>query len=114
MVVYLVLVEVGGEWRLVKIDVRNEFLVLFVPQVLTYVLLELVALVGPHLVFLFVRRQFNEIVYRKHEHGIVVNVNCHVAVFVNFNAPGMFGLHIAPVGSGCADNQSVKVVELFA
>ena len=107
VIVYLVFVEVGRERRFVEVDVRNEFLIARIPQVATNVLLELVAFLAPEFSLFRILGEFNEIIKGNHQHGVVINVNCEVTVLVDFNAPRVFGLHIAPVGGGSTDNQSV-------
>ena len=103
VIIDLILIETGRERRAVEIDMRNELAVLFVPQMGADILLQLVAHLCPLLTFGRIVLQLQIIIQSQDHHGIVIDIDSKMGVLVDFDAPRMFGLHIAPVGRRCAD-----------
>ena len=75
MIIDLLLVERFGKWGAVQVEMWNEFLSLFVPQVVADPLRELVANLSPEGLFLMIVLQVEVTVYGNYEKGIIINVD---------------------------------------
>ena len=110
MVVDLIFVKILGKRRSVQIDVRYEFLFLLVPQVLSDILGQLILYLSPFALVTFVGCHFQEIIYGKHQHGIIIDINGIMRILINFYSPDMFRLDISPIGCCCSCDQAVFLV----
>ncbi len=112
VIVHRGLVEGGGKRRTFQVDVRSEFAALWVPEVLAHVGTQIVSHTLP------ASRRWFRIAYERQviidgdqEHGVVVDIQRTVRAFVEFHAPFVFRLHVAPVRGGGAPDQAVLAVE---
>ena len=113
LIINLILIKVCGERRSVQIDMWNIFLILRIPKMFPDMLLKIISYLRPFGNLIRVIQQLQIIIKRQYHHGIIINIDSEMGILIYSHSPGMFRLHISPIGRSCPDQQAIPVVILL-